>query len=133
MDRQEKYRVLSEEVSVGDILTSLKTDGALTLFAHPFWLTHPGRGGFAERDIWEHIDAMLAIGVDRIEVFNTANDAGFTEALLHFCRERGLPAAGGSDSHGLSRIEQRDIPDELLTSMKWAHEGRKAWEGGGTG
>ena len=116
-----------EVLSVEDVLSMLKQDRATTFMAHPFWLTKASRGGWNENDVWKQIEAMLELGVDGIEAHNTGNDAGYAEIILDFCRQENIPASGGSDSHGLSLIGERDISYDLLQSMKNHAAGKAPW------
>lgn len=123
-----RFATLAEKQPVAAVIADLKAAGAQTFFAHPFWLTKPDRGGVAAAVIWAQVEAMLDLGVDGLEAFNTGNDAGYAAQILDFCRARGLPAAGGSDSHGAGGVGAKAIPGRLLESMKRHRAGQSPWD-----
>ncbi len=111
-------------LDAADVIRGFKADGGAVYFAHPFWLTDPGRGGSSAAQVWRHIEFMLELGVDGIEVFHPKNSI-HTQALFDFCRARGLPVSGGSDSHGVGNIGRQPVEDWVLDTMRQQHAGKK--------
>lgn len=64
-------------------------------------LAHPG-ASIACRgdDFLRELDIAVSCGADGIECFYPLHDGELTQALLDFCRRRGLLVTGGSDCHG---------------------------------
>ncbi len=61
--------------------------------------------------------------INGIEVYHGHN-TGFIDELLAFCRSRGLPVSGGSDSHGTGTVGAVPVPDSALESMRRFLAGR---------
>lgn len=116
-------------VGAEETIKLLKADGAVTFMAHPFWLTKASRGGFSENYVWKLIERMLDCGIDGLEAYNTGNDAGYAGAVLDFCRAEGLPASGGSDSHGKGDLGKKPADYSLLESMRRFRDGKPPWQG----
>ncbi len=116
-------------VTTQETIDAIHADGGMAFMAHPFWLTKPERGGFPPEFIWAQIERVFELGVDGLEAFNTSNDSGYAPHVLKYCRERGCPASGGSDSHGIGIIGSAAIPDELLESMQRHRQGLDPWTG----
>lgn len=72
-----------------EVLTYLEPRGAVAIVAHPF----RGAGPFKT-------DLSMVQGITAIEAFNGHNTAGENEKALRAAMSLGLPATGGSDSHG---------------------------------
>jgi predicted metal-dependent phosphoesterase TrpH len=64
-------------------------------------IAHPGRAepGFTPTTR-AHLDAMVAVGLDGVEVFHSYHRAADVAFLLQYAEERGLLIGCGSDSHG---------------------------------
>lgn len=112
-----------------DILDILKSDGATTFMAHPFWLTKPSRGGWAEELVRKQMEVLRALGVDGFEVVNSANDAGHADEVLGYCKEHNLPGSGRSDSHGAKNVARHPVDARLLRSIKDYRNGKsRLWD-----
>ncbi len=117
-----------EILYAADIIALLHDADASVFLAHPFWLTKPERGGLSEATVWKYVEAALKLGVDGPEVYAPAHTAVQRRALLDFCRSRGIPACGGSDSHNAaSMLQPHVIEDELLVSIKRHRANLNPW------
>ncbi len=115
-------------IEAAQIIEVLHEAGASVFIAHPFWLTFPAQGGCPEELVWRHIHAVIDLGVDGIEAYSPSCTERQHEALLAFCRERGLPACGGSDSHSAAALSKSpSVGQELLESIKRHREGLAPW------
>lgn len=106
-----------------NVLHVLKSDGAQTYMAHPFWLRKPSRGEVSEDLIWRQIEAMLELGVDGLEAINFVSDPGYHEQVLAYCKQHNIPASGGSDSHGIGAVGKGQAGMELFESMQRKRRG----------
>lgn len=114
-------------VDASEVIEAIRADGGISFLAHPFWLTMAQRGGYDERTVWRTIEAVLALGADGLEAYNRGNDAGYGDIVLAYCQERGLPASGGSDSHGTRKVGAEPVDGALLDSMQRHRAGQPAW------
>lgn len=122
------YPDLKPGIEPGEVVEKLRSGGAMVYMAHPFWLTQPSRGSYPEEDIWRHVDAMMKLGIDGIEVINKAGETGeYSRQLLDLCMKHNMPACGGTDSHRAEDVGSLIIPDEFLISMIRHREGRDPW------
>ncbi len=116
-------------LNAGDVIRVLHNAGASVFMAHPFWLTRPQQGGCPEQTIWKHINAMLALGVDGLEVYSPGNTGSQSDMLLEFCRNQQIPACGGSDScNKRSLLQSPAIDREIITGIKYYRDGLSPWE-----
>lgn len=122
-----RWRDHGEPVWASEMIEAIRADGGLSFLAHPFWLTLPQRGGYDEQTVWRTIEAARASGVDGLEAYNRGNDAGYGDTVLAYCRTHGLPACGGSDSHGVRKVGAEPVDAALLESMQRHREGKPAW------
>jgi 3',5'-nucleoside bisphosphate phosphatase len=110
------------------IIRTLHHAGASVFMAHPFWLTKPAQGAHSKRTVWRHIEALLDLGIDGLEVYAPGHSAKQTQALINFCRDHGIPASGGSDSHNAEGLAlAQPVCDEVLTSIKRHRAGLDPW------
>ena len=87
-------------------LSLLKSEGAITVFAHPMLLKAP-------LDKLERVVITMAEqGLDAIEAYHSEHDAKATRRAVALAKRYGLALSGGSDFHGAAR------PDVLLGSGK---------------
>ena len=115
-------------LAAGDIIRTLHHAGASVFMAHPFWLTNPAQGAHSARTVWRHIEALLDLGIDGLEAHAPSHSAKQTRALINFCRDHGIPACGGSDSHNAAGLAlAQPVCDEVLTSIKRHRAGLDPW------
>ena len=76
-------------------------------------LAHPGAAGTRER-----LTALVAIGLDGVEVMHPGHSPSDTTRLRTLCEQLGLVVSGGSDWHGASdgarTIGMMRVPEEWL-------------------
>lgn len=104
--------------------------GGLTYVCHPF---DRRRANFDPDRL-----VQLAPRLDIIEAHNARASAGANEAASDLCRELGLVAATGSDSHSVPElgrtwmeIEPYDGAAEFLEKLAGARHVVTDWTGGG--
>lgn len=81
-------------LSVAEAATLIHRGGGVAIFAHP---------GLANLD--DQFDALLAAGLDGIEVWHSRHSASQCVRYLDFTKARGCLATGGSDCHGIAKGE----------------------------
>ncbi len=81
-------------LSVAEAATLIHRGGGAAIFAHP---------GLANLD--DQFDALLAAGLDGIEVWHSRHSASQCKRYLDFATARGCVITGGSDCHGMAKGE----------------------------
>lgn len=94
--------------------------GGLAVCAHP---------GLLERS--EHLDQLIAAGIDGIEVVHSEHSSSQTEHYTQVALEHGLALTGGSDCHGpgVKRevfMGRYTIPAAWVQTLKQRNEGRSS-------
>ncbi|MDB4899069.1 MAG: hypothetical protein JWN53_877 [Gemmatimonadetes bacterium] len=99
--------VAKEQLSMTDAIAMVHEAGGLAVLAHP--------GGSGTR---ERIEALIALGMDGIEVKHPSHSSSDTTRLRGLVEQFGLVASGGSDWHGAAEgprtIGMMQVPAEWL-------------------
>ena len=101
-------------MSAAQIIDLVHGSGGIAVAAHPLRLRRK-----------EHLDELVACGLDGVEVVHPTADAAAVRDLLAFTRERGLLATGGSDFHspeGGHRLGvrlARDTIEAFVAAIRW--------------
>ena len=103
--------VAKEQLGMGDAIRMIHTAGGLAVLAHP------GAGGTRER-----IAALVALGLDGLEVKHPGHSPNDVTRLMSFCDQMSLVPSGGSDWHGAAdgprTIGMMNVPAEWLTRQE---------------
>lgn len=83
-----------EAPSAAKAIQLIHDAGGVAVWAHPFWDVE------AERDVLEHLDRYVSLGLDGVEAFYVTHTRPQTELLVKRCAELGLLTTGSSDYHG---------------------------------
>ena len=75
---------------VAEVIDSVHAAGGIAILAHP-----------ALYDSVEHLDRLVAMGLNGVEVWHPTADERLTAELVAYCKKNKLLMTGGSDFHGL--------------------------------
>ena len=99
--------VAKEPLRMPDAIAMIHAAGGLAVLAHP------GIAGTRERLV-----ALVAMGLDGVEVKHPGHSPSDTNRLLTLCEQLGLVVSGGSDWHGAAdgprTIGMMQVPEEWL-------------------
>jgi len=87
--------VTREMLTPGEAVALIRGGGGLAAIAHPGLLRFGGTG-----DLEAFTKSLAGEGLDGLECFTSAHDAGTTQACVGIARRLGLLPTGGSDYHG---------------------------------
>lgn len=108
-----------DQLGMSDAIAMIHDAGGLAVLAHPGW------AGTRER-----IEALVALGLDGVEVKHPGHSASDTARLKGLVELLGLVPSGGSDWHGAAEgprtIGMMNVPSDWLA----LHDARLAARGG---
>jgi predicted metal-dependent phosphoesterase TrpH len=100
-----------EQLGMADAIRMIHDAGGLAVLAHP------GAGGTRER-----IAALVALGLDGVEVKHPGHSPADITRLRSFCEQMGIVPSGGSDWHGAAdgprTIGMMQVPIDWLTRQE---------------
>jgi hypothetical protein len=113
--------LLREMLVPSEAVALIRGAGGLAAIAHPGLLRFGGTG-----DLEAFAKSLEAEGLEALECFTSAHDAGTTQACVGIARRLGLLVTGGSDYHGDRKAGVRlgrtrgggRIPYAILTDIR---------------
>ena len=71
----------------------------------------------------DFIDKAVSLGLDGIECIHTKMMPKDSVALMEYCKDKNLLMTGGTDSHGLDKLEawnkRINVPDDFISWFKF--------------